>query len=164
MKLRYWFPKFLYGGFQDPEEAIGSPQWAWLIFDNMLANVVPTVFPKGNSGTDASLMRGVLVAMDYAVQRGEKHLNLDKTQVEFLKKIFFSDNASVMPTQLRIFCLFKDEIERALAGKEEPDYDEMERKNKGEVGTELTIVKGKVPEPIDGEAKTAAEVLQAETA
>lgn len=123
MKVRYAFPKHNYGGYiEDPEKPLGQ-KWAFLIFDSLIATVINSVYPQGSHGLVIRAINRILLAMDYASQHDDTYINLDQADVEFLKKLFDNEKASVSPAHVRIFCKIQDELDRVLKGEPEPNYE-----------------------------------------
>ena len=115
MKVQYAFEKAKYRTDENVEEQLGT-NWKKKVFEIVFTNTVAQVHPQGVKGPQARSCNRILDSLDLAK---EDFLDLSVGDAEFLKSVFFHDNAAVIPGQTRPFCLIQDAIEAAFKVTEE---------------------------------------------
>lgn len=114
MQVQYGFDKAKYRTDEDVEAQLGAT-WKKKIFEIVFNNTISQVHPQGLKGVSARSCNRVLDALDSTTT---DTLELSVADAEFVKSIFFHENASVMPGQARVFCLLQDAIEVAFKESE----------------------------------------------
>lgn len=110
MKVQYGFEKAKYRTDENVEEQLGQ-NWKKKIFEIVFNNTISNVHPHGLKGIQARSCNRILDSLDLTK---DDFLELSVADAEFMKSIFFHDNATVLPGQARVFCLMQDSIESAF--------------------------------------------------
>lgn len=130
MKIQYGFFKETYRTDENIEEQLGK-DWKKKIFEVVFTNIISQIYPQGIKGPQARSCNRILDALDNAP---EVYIKLDVADAEFVKSVFFHEQASVLPAQARVFCLLQDAIEEAFRKEQGNGADDrpMEITPKGE--------------------------------
>ena len=88
------------------------------IFENTLAGVLNAL--GGVKGPKLRAHSRILNKIDLAASKGEHFIDLEASEVDFLKDVFLneSDALVIRSEHVRPFSVYRDELERALAEKD----------------------------------------------
>lgn len=103
------FEEHLYGT-SDPVTELGE-HWGKRIFEIVIANVANSVKPGGLKGTDLRTMGRILFKLD---ETPANYLVLETSEIELLRDLLMSDQATVPQAQIRYLMRLRAELEKAL--------------------------------------------------
>lgn len=110
MNLEVIYPDNVYGCTESDKLQLGA-EWKRRMFDIVLSEVAGSVAGGQVFPHQARSIARITNAVD--LTKTDK-ISAETADVEFLKLVFFSENARVAPARARIFCLIQDAITNAL--------------------------------------------------
>lgn len=115
MIIQYAFPDSAYRDNGAIAKDLGA-NWKKKLFEIILTNVCTSVKREGLTGADARSFNRIMDALDVTQTDS---ITIPAVDADFIKAIMFSDKATVIPPQARVFCLFQDAIAEAFNKKEQ---------------------------------------------
>lgn len=114
MRIQYAFDDKIYRLEENLQEKWGE-DWKKKIFEIVSTNVLMQVHPQGMKGPQARSYNRILIQLDLA---RKDFIEVETAEAEFLRTIFFHENAAVLPGQVGVFVKMQDAITAGFAAQE----------------------------------------------